>query len=225
MKALTLLVFVAATLAVVVPAQAQQATPPADPKAKPPQTELDELRDLMNCECECDCCARIKQHIKRRLKDPDARPMLAPEKKKTLKHRSRGRRFRARSSYGIDWSRPRPPTGNRWLDAAHAHKLRKARAVQRKAMKLLTEEQRERMRDLRYQRQKERIDLEASLKKQQIELKRLMRDKKATEEAVRRLVDAIAKIRADIQFLELKGRLDKRSLLSDEQREKLRRHR
>jgi Spy/CpxP family protein refolding chaperone len=235
MKAATSLVFVAALLAVMVPvgatsAQTPQVTPPEDPKTKPPQSELDEVRELLACDCGSECCARtkafLKKHYKRQLKDPNAKPMLAPERK-VLKHRSRGRRARSRRSLGIDWSRPRPPTRSRWLDAAHAHKLRKARWAKRKAAGRLelTDEQREKMRDLRYQQQQEMIDLEAVLEKRRLELKRLMRDGDASEGDVRRLVDSIAEIRADIQFLQLKGRLDKRALLSDEQRGKLKRRR
>jgi Spy/CpxP family protein refolding chaperone len=232
MKAATLLLVTAAAVAVMLPAggvsaQAPQVTPPADPKAELPQSELDELIGLLDCDCECECCERIKKRIKKRLKDRNARPMLAPEKSKAprrgprakLRPKKRGtRRHHAQSKY----ERPRPRTGDRWLDAARTHKLRKARRNAARRLNLTTE-QRDAIRELRHQEQLETIDLKAGLEKRRLDLKHLMRNADASESDVRALVDSIARIRADIRFLELKTRLRTRALLSDEQRTKLKR--
>lgn len=111
MKSLVLAAVVAlAALAAPSLAQAPQVTPPRDPTVSPPSFSLQSLWNEIDCECDCPCCERIKQLIKQRLKDPDARPMPSRE----------GR------WYGRDRRRPREP-----MDEAAREKLHELRYEQR----------------------------------------------------------------------------------------------
>ncbi len=234
----TVIVAAAVTLAAaagMAGAQAPQATPPKDANVRPPQPMMDELlMELLNCDCDTECCLLIKKRIKKRMKNPKSRPMLRPGSRveREQRHKSiweqRGRRKhtmrKQRAQREQREYRARPRTGERWLDMAHAHKLRKARAVRRRAARELeiTDEQREEIRRLQHRSDREMIGLKATLKKQELDLKHLMGDRDASESDLRGIVDSIAKARADIQFLKLKTRLDRRALLTDEQRTKLR---
>lgn len=82
----------------------------------------------------------------------------------------------------------------------------------------LTDEQRTQMRDIRYQWKMKRIDLEAKLDKAELEFKHLMRAGDMDEKEIRARVNAIASMRADLEFNRIMSRLESRQVLTDEQR-------
>jgi Spy/CpxP family protein refolding chaperone len=89
----------------------------------------------------------------------------------------------------------------------------------------LTDEQRDSIEELRHERRLESIDLGAELKKRRLALRRLERGDDVSMKALREAVDAVARARADVEFHRLKTMMDTRSLLTDEQRSRLKRHR
>jgi Spy/CpxP family protein refolding chaperone len=85
----------------------------------------------------------------------------------------------------------------------------------------LSDEQRERIAEVRHRRQLERVDLRAALQKEEMKLHHLLRGDEVTEREVRRHTDAMAKIRADIEFNRVMTRLESRGVLTEKQRETL----
>jgi Spy/CpxP family protein refolding chaperone len=223
MRKTALMVSCALVLAVacVTASNAQEATAPADPTVKPPAGNLIALWNEINCDCECECCTRIKRLIKSRLKDPNGRPMMRPEA-------PRG------SREGVHKSHRQRVHGFRKAKAHKAREMRERRSWHHRRFERkrydwkrldLTDEQRDSIEELRHERRLESIDLGAELKKRRLELRRLKRDHEVSIMALREAVDAVARARADVEFHRLKTMMDTRSLLTDEQRRKLKRHR
>lgn len=223
--------------AVTAPAQ-PQATPPKDPGTPLPSFTLESLWQEIDCECACDCCERIKQLIRKRLKDPRGRPQPAPSssegasKAKPKRQRDMERR-RARIRHpegtGDMWDRPWPSSGDRWLDAARHQRYRESRRHARaerhalRSRRELTDGQREAIAALRHRSELERIDLEAALEKEKLELQRVLRRGDPDRETLRRQVDAVAQRRADLEFHRLMTRIETRRIVDDrEQRGKRR---
>lgn len=201
-------------------AHAQVATPPKDPETKaPPTGDMDDLWRQMDCDCECDCCARIKSLVKTRLKDPMHRPMLAHGKHSKAMRKSHRQRIH-NFERAKERNARRGMRAKHRMHAKHGRRYRGEGKRRRAEMLDLTDEQREKIEQLRYDSRLDLIDLKAALKKRRLELRRMMRDGDASEKALREAVDAVAKARAEVEFLELKTKIDTRSVLTDEQRRK-----
>ena len=183
-------------------AQTPQVTPPKDKDTPLPRFDMyDEL---------CDEC---RAKLKKRMKDPNARPMLAPQKQKRM--RSDGRK------------------AHRHLERkAGKNKIHRRAEMRRKARRNahremrglgLSDAQREQLREMRHEQQKLMVDLQAALKKERLELQHALRSQDVSEEKLRSHVDRVSQRRADIEFEKLKSRLDRREVLTEEQRKKAKR--
>jgi Spy/CpxP family protein refolding chaperone len=225
--AAALAILLAATIA---PAQ-PQGVAPKDPQVQPPVADdLESLWRQIDCECDCECCEHIKALIKQRIKDPHRRPQLGererserterdwkPRRQRDLERRERRIRH-PRGTKGM-WDRPWPRSGDRWFDAARHHRYLKARKANKARRHLdLTDDQREQMREIRYQWKMKRIDLEAKLDKAELEFKHLMRAGDMGEKEIRARVDAMASMRADLEFNRIMSRMESRNVLTEEQR-------
>lgn len=86
----------------------------------------------------------------------------------------------------------------------------------------LSEEQRRKMQDIRFNSEKARIQGEASLQVLQMELRRLMEGDAPDRGAIDRKIQEISQAQAALMRARVNGELDHRSVLTKEQRDKLR---
>jgi Spy/CpxP family protein refolding chaperone len=85
----------------------------------------------------------------------------------------------------------------------------------------LTDEQRDQLENMATDFQMEQIDRRAELKKVQIQLRKLVRDEKASEREVFRLIDEAARLKADMHKARYTHHHQVRTILDDEQVDKL----
>jgi Spy/CpxP family protein refolding chaperone len=85
----------------------------------------------------------------------------------------------------------------------------------------LNEEQRNQLKQMQVEFRMEMIDREAAVEKTEVQLRSLMMDKDAPESEVGRMIDDVARFRAEVQKLQYGHRKQMRSVLTDEQFEKL----
>lgn len=89
----------------------------------------------------------------------------------------------------------------------------------------LTREQRDRLADLRDKQARVAIRARADLATAGLDMRRLMRAENPDRAAINRQIDRMAQLRAEMAKARIAGMLDMRSVLTPEQREKLRGHR
>jgi len=85
----------------------------------------------------------------------------------------------------------------------------------------LNEQQREQLKKMQVDFRMQMIDREAEVEKAELRLRAMMMDKDAAEAEVGRAIDDVARLRADVQKLRYGHRKQMRSVLTDEQFEKL----
>lgn len=85
----------------------------------------------------------------------------------------------------------------------------------------LTDQQRDKIKELGFEFKTARVDLRANVEKARIQLNRLKLDESAAEEKVMEAIDNLAKSRAALDKARYSFRKDVRSVLSEEQLQKL----
>lgn len=85
----------------------------------------------------------------------------------------------------------------------------------------LTDDQRDQLENMATDFQMEQIDRRAELKKVQIQLRKLVRDEKASEREVFRLIDEAARLKADMHKARYTHHRQVRTILDEEQIDKL----
>ena len=84
----------------------------------------------------------------------------------------------------------------------------------------LTDQQREQLEKMQFDFQTQRVDQKASLEKAEIKLRTLMRDE-ADEAQVMAAIDNVSKLKADMQKMRYKHRMEAKSVLTEDQATKL----
>jgi len=181
--------------------QSPQVTPPQDKDTLLPQFDFYD-----------DLCDQCRAKLKKRMKDPNARPM-----------------FGARQQRHMQWSDR--TTGRHLKRRTHHNKIHRRAEMRRSARREasremndlgLSDAQREQLRDMRHAQQKVMIDLQAALKKEKLELRHKLESGDVSDAELREHIDRVSKKRADVEFEKLKSRLDRKKVLTDEQRAKTR---
>ncbi len=85
----------------------------------------------------------------------------------------------------------------------------------------LTDSQRQQLRDMFTEFRLQRIDQQAAVKKAKVRLRSLMMDDQAAERDVMRAIDDVAAARADLQKMQYEHRKQALSVLTEDQRAKL----
>ena len=85
----------------------------------------------------------------------------------------------------------------------------------------LTDDQKNRLESMTVDFQTQRVDAQAEVKKAEITLRSLMRDDDASESAVLAAIDNVSRLKADLQKMRYQHRQQVKSVLTDEQQEKL----